>query len=420
MDKTLRAIEKHGMIFISAQPDEVYFHWQVELYLHQFSKHGILDKCYAVFCYKGDGPSDQLKDLMKMYRNIICYKDTRLQQPKYVPLVRPYLLKQFFKDHPELGKNVFYHDSDIFLVNLPKFELMLGDTSGYLSNTISYIGYNYLKICSARYKDKHPSLPDDDLFIQMCNIMEIEPELVKQNEKKSGGAQYLLKNINVDYWEKVEKSTMALYNFLNNYEAKYPVAHHVQTWATDMWAVLWEYWKMGNNTVVHDELNFSWATDSVSNYFKRNIFHLAGVKANTAKDKFYKGQYKNKNAIKEYMADNSIFDHISPNNATYEYIAVLKKYVGNNGINEPERFKIVSNNHWDNVYKKQQQMFFGKHLWKSLDNNYTIFYNKRKWVLTASKYEAEFSETCGGFANNSAAEPYEYGWNVPKYNITIL
>ena len=37
--QVLEAIKKHNMIFISAQPDQVYFHWQVSLYLYQFAKH---------------------------------------------------------------------------------------------------------------------------------------------------------------------------------------------------------------------------------------------------------------------------------------------------------------------------------------------------------------------------------------------
>jgi hypothetical protein len=420
MNRTLEAIDKNGMIFISAQPDEIYFHWQVELYLYQFSKHGIIDKCYAIFCYKENGPSDKVKTLMKQYKNIFCYKDERKYVPKYVPLVRPYILNKFFKDYPELGRNVFYHDSDIFIVKLPKFEWMLGDNIGYLSDTVNYIGYNYLKNCSSRYKEKHPTLPEEDLFIKMCDVMKISPDLVKHNEANSGGAQYLLKNIDADFWANVEKSSEELYNFLKTYETQYPIAHHIQSWATDMWGVLWEYWKMGRPTKVHNELKFSWATDNVHTYYERNIFHLAGIKANMGGDKFYKGKYKTKNAIDEYMADSKIFEHISSNNATYEYVYVLKKYVETLKIKEPDRFSLEISHPWKGIYRKQATVMFGKPIWKSINDRFIIFHNTSLWILTSTRYIEELSTNSGGFASNSGTNPYDDNWNVSGCKITLL
>ena len=44
------------LIFISAQPDNKYFHWQVELYLHNFTKFISKDKCYAIFGYQTEPP----------------------------------------------------------------------------------------------------------------------------------------------------------------------------------------------------------------------------------------------------------------------------------------------------------------------------------------------------------------------------
>ena len=71
---TLNSIIESRLIFLSAQPDDIYFHWQVELYLYQFSKHGILDNCYALFGYVEQNPSSQLIELSKKYpKNIIWY-----------------------------------------------------------------------------------------------------------------------------------------------------------------------------------------------------------------------------------------------------------------------------------------------------------------------------------------------------------
>lgn len=419
MTSTIDAIYKSNMVFVSAQPDEVYFHWQVEIYMYQFATQGIIDRCYAVFCHKGDEPSMAVKELQKKYRNIVCYKDERTDNHPYKPMVRPYVMKKFFKEFPELGKCVFYHDSDIFIVKLPKFGLMLKDDNGYVSDTVNYIGANYLKECSRRYKEKHPDLPDNDLFLKMCQLLDMPPDLVQSYEKGSGGAQYLLKNIDATYWEKVEQSTHKLFTFFKEYEKSHPIAHHVQSWATDMWTVLWEYWRRGNKTIVHTELDFSWATDHVSNYFKKNIFHLAGVNQSTSADKFYKGNYNGKNAIKEYLRNPKVFAHVSPLNATYEYVSVIKIYAETLKPKIVYRFAIDIDRSWGTVYRKEEKMFFDRPLWKSIDGNYTIFYNKSSWILTLSKYESDFSETCGGFASNNSDEPYENGWNTEGVKITI-
>ena len=243
-NRIIQALRDNNVIFVSAQPDSTYFHWQVEIYLYQFAKQGILDRCYALIGYQGASPSEYSKKLAKKYSCIKLYKDTR-KSTEYIPTIRPHILAKFFKDYPQLGKNVFYHDSDIFIPNLPAFDTMLqnGDDTGYLSDTISYIGYDYIKTCSERYKQKHPTLRDLDIFYGMCDIVGIDYDLVKSNEKNSGGAQYFLKNIDYTFWEECETKCIELYDYFLKYEKKYPVGHHIQKWTTDMWVVLWMYWK---------------------------------------------------------------------------------------------------------------------------------------------------------------------------------
>lgn len=329
MNKTIDSIKNNNMIFITAQPDTPYFHWQVSIYLYQFGKHNILEHCYAVFGY-GDidnKPSNYVNNLMRTNKNIIVYKDTRTNETKkYTPSIRPHLLAKFFRDRPELGKNVFYHDSDIFLVKLPKFELLLNDDIGYLSDTISYIGYDYLKDCGNRYKKIH-NVSELELVNNMCKIVGISPELVKQNQKNSGGAQYLFKNIDYTYWEECVEQSIMLYNYFCDYDKKYPIKNPVQKWCAGMWVELWNYWKRGKRTSIHKELNFSWATNSVSDYNNCNIFHLAGITKENSNDKFFKSLYTTENVFDAYLRNNKIFDHISKDNATYEYCKILKEYI---------------------------------------------------------------------------------------------
>jgi hypothetical protein len=333
-NRNLDIIKKKNLIFVSAQPDNIYFHWQVEVYMYQFSKFGIIDNCHVLFGYSGDSPSEGGLKLQKMYKNIHFYKDERVDKT-YIPTIRPHILAKFFNEFPDLGKNVFYHDSDILFVRLPDFASMLNDNIAYLSDTVSYIGYNYIMECCKRYKDKFSELADDDLFIGMCKEVDINPNLIIQNQKNSGGAQYLLKNINGAYWEECERMCVSLYKYMCSYEQKYPIPHHIQKWTADMWAVLWNYWKIGGQTRIHQQLDFSWATDTMKDYNSKTIFHLAGVSGDTCKDKFYKALYTNKHLIDEYLKDNKIFDNVINTSATYGYTRIVIECANrrNSGIN---------------------------------------------------------------------------------------
>jgi len=443
----LESIHENNMVFVSAQPDTVYFHWQVEIYMYQFSKHGVIDRCYALFGYTGNEPSPYAQELGKKYSGIKFYKDERPPN-QYAPSIRPHILAKFFKEYPHLGKNVFYHDSDIFLVKLPRFDLMLQpfDNTSYLSDTISYIGYEYVKECSGRYKSKHPHLPDQDLFIKMCDIVGISEGIVISNQNNSGGAQYLLKNIDGDYWEECERKCLELYPFLCDYEQKYPVPHHIQKWTTDMWVVLWVYWKRGGKTLIHKELDFSWATSSVQEYNKLNIFHLAGITGTNCNDKFHKGLYSSVNVFDEYAKNPTIFDHISVNNATYEYTNVIKEYMAktrnifyqkpnlpvsipvSNPVSNPvpngnkiTKFKMIVDSPFSDTYIEDPNVqCCGKSIWRSMNNNYIIFWTGVHWILTYSSFESEIGSKCGGIMSTSGDYPYVPSWNRSDIQIVLV
>ena len=419
MQTTLDAIKKHNMIFVSAQPDSIYFHWQVELYLYQFAKHGpeIADRCYALLGYRGK-PTAYAQELATKFKHVILYEDTRnLSVPNfYIPSIRPHLLKQFFAAHPDLGASVFYHDSDIFLVNLPHFELMLEDATSYVSDTISYIGYDYIKGCQDRYKAVHTALPENDLINKMCECVGISSELVKINQPNSGGAQYLLKNIDAAFWTEAETACQTLYALTKVYDVAHPIAAGLQIWTADMWIVLWLLWKRGSQTRIHKELDFSWGTYTAKDYHTINIFHLAGVTSDNCKGKFYKGAYTNKNVFKEYFRDKTIFDEIDKNNATHEYVKILKEYA--EGYSPPVskvcfRFLLDSKDAWSAVYSKDTTAFQGRPLWRSADGSYFMFYSGSAWILTHKQYEKDLTVKTGGYASTVAEEPYEGAWNQP-------
>jgi hypothetical protein len=415
VNPTLDAIMKSNTIFVSAQPDHIYFHWQVELYMYQFAKYGFVDQCYALFGYTGDAPSNYAVELSKRY-NIFFYKDTRnMGVPHYyIPSIRPHILKQFFQQFPQLGKSVFYHDSDILFQSLPKFELMLNDNIAYLSDTASYINYSYIKTCAERYKEKYPELKNNHILTKMCECMNISEDLVKANDLKSGGAQYLLKGVSYDYWNNVENGVNKLFPLLKEYEIKYPIHHHIQSWTADMWVVLWEYWKLGKETAIHNELRFSWATDHISQYFANPIFHLAGITDADASTAFYKGKYKDSNIFYEYLLDRTIFNHVLPTSATYEYVKLIKEYVNSDEFIYTKSFIILTKDTFGGLYKEDHTtIHFKKAVWRSNTGNHMIFFNGSSWILIACEKEPEISSTLVGINSNSATYPYLGEWAIP-------
>jgi hypothetical protein len=138
----------------------------------------------------------------------------------------------------------------------------------------------------------------------MCEIVGIDKEVVKDNELNAIGAQYLMKGIDAEFWADVERDCERLFKEitdLNNEkieldrrtmppgESRQPY-HPLQIWCADMFAVLWNGWKRGNQTICHPDLEFSWATSLESEWDKYNIFHNAGV-TNSNQGLFYKALY---------------------------------------------------------------------------------------------------------------------------------
>jgi hypothetical protein len=112
----------------------------------------------------------------------------------------------------------------------------------------------------------------------------------------SGGAQYLMKNVDWAFWEFVERDSERLFKEiteLNNYKkTSNPNYHELQIWCADMWAVLWNGWMLGNETKVISEMSFSWATDPISRWDETTIYHNAGATCECG-GLFYKSVYMN-------------------------------------------------------------------------------------------------------------------------------
>lgn len=274
--------------FICAQPATTYYVWQVETMINNFMEMGVNPNFIDIVCWKQNGIIPEEWDKLRNHYNYVrffFYDDTR-ETKHYISSIRPNILKQHFTAYPELqNEAIFYHDSDIVLTK-PISEWiskqMIVDNNWYGSDTRWYIAHSYILSKGQNIIDK------------MCEIMDLPEELIKENELNAIGAQYLMKNIDAAYWDRVEKDCEQLFKQITelNVEIKStkPEYHELQIWCSDMWAVLWGAWRLGYKTICAPEFDFSWGTSDETEYWRCNIMHNAGVI--TANDGlFYKPQF---------------------------------------------------------------------------------------------------------------------------------
>jgi hypothetical protein len=275
--------------FVSAQPANEYYAWQVDVMLNNFKKHGVNLNQVDIVCFKENGviPESWSKLANHYAARFFFYDDTR-ETKHYVSSIRPNILKQHWRRYPELVNDaIFYHDCDIVFSNPPAewiTDELIKDEKWYGSDTRWYIGHDYILS------------KGEDILNKMCEIVGIDKDIVKQNELNCIGAQYLMKNIDFNFWDKVEKDSEVLYKTINEMSNEKqrinPKYHELQIWCADMWAVLWNGWLRSNETICHRNFDFTWATESIEMFQQRNIYHNAGVVHNK-QQLFYKADYMN-------------------------------------------------------------------------------------------------------------------------------
>jgi len=271
------------MKFISAQPAIDYYAWQVEIYIHNFLSFSILPNDIQIIASYEDSVCESWLKLQKSFPevNFFFYKDTR-KEKGYIPSIQPHILKKHYATHRELEKEtVFYHDCDFIFTKEFDFTPFLNDDNWYFSDTVAYIGAEYIKS------------KGEDVFEKMCFLAGIDPKIVEKNQINSGGAQKLIKNVTHQYWNQVETDANNLYFGLGELKNKRKDGdpYGVQIWCASMWAELWNAWKMNRNILVIKEFDFAWATCPISKLDTVSFFHNAGVPGRD-QGMFYKGAYR--------------------------------------------------------------------------------------------------------------------------------
>ena len=319
--------EQQEFIFISAQPDVPYFHWQCEIYIQNFIRMGIdKNRIFVLFAFVDNNTklSEGAEKLKNLTPNVFGFSDER-ERKHYIPSIKPYLIYKFLEKYPEKGKIFFLHDSDIIFNYLPNFDSLINDDLQYLSDTTGYLNFEYIMDCDRRYKSHHKELENGMLLREMVDVVGVEPSEVKKYSKDSGGAQYLLKNQTWFVWYKIYKDSTLLYDKMKRFHTRYPIPNgEIQFWTAEMWSILWNLWWWKYQTKVTDQLKFCWATDPISFCETHPILHMAGITEELKKEHFYKGDFIEKNPISEINNNPNKFDFILEESATLRYVHEIK------------------------------------------------------------------------------------------------
>ena len=261
--------------YICVQPRLIYYAWQVEVMINNFIKNGISGNDIEILV--AWNPNDEtsspkvIEAWTKLanhynYVRFFFYEDTRTDR-SYIPSIYFNIMKQHLAAFPDLiDTPLLCHDSDILLTKPVDFSSMLNDKVWYLSDTVGYIGTQYILT------------KGEDVYEGMCEVVGIDPLIPRLLNSNSGGAQYLTKGTTSEYWEKVENDSIKLYKHLCDTEKDYKgEGYPIQKWTAGMWSFLWNAWLAGHETKVDKRLDFCWATDPINKWDEVSIFHNAGV-----------------------------------------------------------------------------------------------------------------------------------------------
>lgn len=253
------------MIFVSVNPDSVYFHWQVRVYLVNFLRLGIKpEQIQPVFLVEGE-PSEGLKELAREFPVKFFYYP--LEERSVYPATNIFRgLKNHVKEM--IGQKVFFHDADIVFLRKPCFVCLekAPPDIWYGSNCRGYTGAGYIKKRSVT------------VFKELCRIVGVSPALVESMDEPNRvvGAQWIIEAMTKSFWEKCQRDALEIWRYLKVYNNNQPLEKQIQKTGM-MWSMLWNVWAAGIQTEVRPELSFTFASSNIQTCNKVSILHNAGV-----------------------------------------------------------------------------------------------------------------------------------------------
>jgi len=332
--------------FVTVQPDDTYFTWQVHLWLESLKEIGRSDKAIVlIYIPTNRAKNAKWQQVIDLYpeAEFHFYQDEgELDRyiPIYIPVLRPWTLWKHFKANPDLSnKAIFYCDSDVLFTKNFNVDEYIEDDICYLSDTNSYINATYFE---SKEKDVLPNKLEEyktrDILGEVMSLVGVEKQVAYDNNQHSGGAQYFLKDVDATFWNKVMNDSLMIRTYLQKVNKDFfeNESKGYQSWCADMWGVLWNLWFRGQETKVIKEMNFSWATDPIERLEENTLFHNAGIVSphNGTYNCFYKGKYHNGgDPTKDAHLDAVLNDEQSQKYCTWFYANKLKELKNKYNLN---------------------------------------------------------------------------------------
>lgn len=240
------------------------------------------------------------------------YQDLR-DGKEYIPSIKPYLWSEFLReDSTRQQETYLYIDSDVIFNRLPLLDKLpkLSSNYWYCSDTLGYTNYIYLN--SVKYAE--------EILPRMCELADITPEQLREQSSGEGGAQWIIKNPTLEYWEDVYTLSNSFWKYFQTVHEKTDLDNlpgGIQTWCAEMYATTFSAIKHGIRMEVSDELSFAWTPDKHEINPRAVMIHDSGVQDN--KEHFRKSDYLNR---EPYMDD---FSKVDPDSWSANYVAEIKK-----------------------------------------------------------------------------------------------
>lgn len=332
---------KEQVTILVVVPYDLYFATEIEVQCENFKKFGYLKNTHFLIYEQGENVfKEYWIKLQERYSDakFFFYKGDELKKltPVYASVCRPNCLKKHFAIYPELKDHtILYLDGDVLFTR--KFEMSeyLNDDICYLSKT-NYIAASYFeKKRNDVFPFKLKEYNTRDILQECCNIVGVDKQTVIDNEDNTGGCQYLLKNIDVEFWEKLEKDCIMLRQQLLEVNNTFFVSEDkgFQSWAiADMCGLLWNLWKRGLQTKCPDSMNFSWSSSPIEKYKECVFFHNAGITGKYMKMEDEEVKMYHKGDIRFRTSSISVFDiehwgNISKKYCSFMYINAINAVV---------------------------------------------------------------------------------------------
>lgn len=292
-------------ILITCQPDDFFFLWQNHLYIESCLKMGFSEENIHILLFTPEWrPANKKWEKLKEYYpklNIFYYPDKGASKHLglYIPIIRPHILWQHFEQYPNLeNETIIYTDCDILFKEGLDIEKFFDNDICYVSDASSYMNFSYFEKKKTEVLENKLEISKQvDPLYEMCRLVGIDKQIVIDNDKNIGGVQYILKGVNSDFWKKVEKDCLSIRYGLQKVNRDFYASENagIQSWCSDLWAVIFNLWYLKKEVKVVPEMDFTWSSDPITKLEKTGIFHNAGIVGEFQGDipVFYKGKYHN-------------------------------------------------------------------------------------------------------------------------------